>query len=99
MIETKETGGKIAIDFVDDDDLRRILNALNGRSFKSNLDNVVEQSHAELVNDFEAVYNQSPSISGATDYNDDGLSDEFPEDKSVRDDEDDEMYSVKNFTI
>lgn len=100
MIENKDKGGKISIDFVDDTDLRRILSALNGRSFKNNLDEVLEQSHAELVNDFEAVYNQSPSIAHATDYNGDGLSDEFPEDKVVQDDkDDDDMYSVKNFTI
>jgi ParB family transcriptional regulator, chromosome partitioning protein len=100
MIESKENGGKIAIDFVDDNDLRRILNTLSGQGFKKSVDEISEKSHEEMLSDFEAVYNQSPSITSATDYNGDGLSDEFPEDKAVRDDkDDDDMYSVKNFTI
>jgi len=100
MIENKDKGGKISIDFLDNADLRRILNALNGRSFKSSIDEIEEQSHAELVSDFESIYNQNPGIAQVTDYNSDGLSDELPEDKAVRDDKDDEeIYSVKNFTI
>lgn len=36
-IEAKEIGGKIQIDFFDDNDLRRILAVLNGRGFDNNL--------------------------------------------------------------
>jgi phage tail protein X len=100
MIESKEIGGKIAIDFIDDNDLRRILNTLSGQKIKNSIDEISEQSHEEMLSDFEAVYNQNPGIASATDYNGDGLSDELPEDKSVREDkDDDDMYSVKNFTI
>jgi ParB family chromosome partitioning protein len=98
MIETREYGGKIEIDYVDDQDLRRILTALAQKTFENNLSQTESQSHAEMVEDFESTYQQLDS-SNNTDYNDDGLSDEFPEDKKVSSEEDDEMYSVKNFSI
>jgi len=100
MIETREQGGKIEIDFIDDEDLRRILATLSGKNKINNLDKAIEESREQMVNDFEDNYKQELGVSNATDYNNDGLSDEFPEDKTVRDDkDDDDMYSVKNFTI
>jgi len=111
MIESREKGGKIEIDFIDDEDLRRILATLSAGNSLQAISNIEQQSQADLAKDFEAAYrlpeneessneNLNENLNSPTDYNGDGLSDEFPEDKTVSENKDDEdLYSVKNFTI
>lgn len=171
-IEAKEVGGKIQIDFFDDNDLRRILAVLNGRGFddnnnlgqanhrtnnlsnnqniqnqdslngatpliidpinNSNTESPIINSETEHVVSLDNV-NEIPNYSGNTendsdnynnlnnnisettetvsgsnltenlpnDYNNDLLTDDFPEDLQVSSDQDeeDDLYSVNNFNI
>jgi ParB family transcriptional regulator, chromosome partitioning protein len=87
-IEPKEIGGKIQIDFSDDEDLRRILSVLHAKVFIEN--DVLEKVP---THDFQAT--------NTLDYNQDGLQDEFPEDGVVSEKKDDEedLYAIKNFSL
>jgi ParB family transcriptional regulator, chromosome partitioning protein len=87
-IESKEVGGKIQIDFSDDEDLRRILSVLHSKVFIEN----------DILEKIPETENQTIN---PNDHNQDGLVDEFPEDQTVseKEDDEDELYAIKNFSL
>ena len=83
MIEKRENGGKITIDFFSQDDLKSILNLI-----KSNPNSNIESSENKLVED-EASPEEKAN-----------LDDRTPEEiKIAENTEDENLYSIKDFSI
>jgi hypothetical protein len=87
LIEKRENGGKITIDFFSDDDLKNILELIKNNQESSimevpNIDEQIEQ----------AVENLNPEILVE-------MEDRSPEEIKTAEDSEDDLYSIKNFSI
>jgi ParB family transcriptional regulator, chromosome partitioning protein len=88
QIERREQGGKIMIDFFNNDDLKGLLDIFQT--------NVIKDPNEALKN-FEAKH---PDASGIIAQSGEGAVDEAPiDDRSNEEKNDDQMYSVSNFSI
>lgn len=96
-IEKMDKGGKLTIDFFSADDLRTILNMMENGG-KAQNPNEMLNSHIDGINKINE--NTPISISGdlAQD-NESPIDDRSPEEKFKDDNTDDELYSVKDFSI
>ena len=96
-IERRENGGKILIDFFSADDLREILELISSNQKKSGtemLDRHIEANPIAPNNPDIPNYVRDPKLAEMTI---EDLDDRTPEQK--KDDENDEIYSIKNFSI
>ncbi len=99
-IEKRENGGKILIDFFSTDDLREILDLIkaNKKSPTEKLDKHIEANPIPPKNEFVPNYVRDPELATMTV---EDLDDRTPEQK--KEDEntnpEDEIYSIKNFSI
>ena len=103
-IEKKQNGGKIMIDFFSSDDLKHILELIKSNEPKSPtemMDRHIEKNPEPPKNDNIPNYVRDPKIAEMTVGDIKDLDDRTP--LEVKQDEktdvDDEMYSVKNFSI
>lgn len=98
-IEKRENGGKILIDFFSNDDLHGILELLKSNKTKSPtemLDKHIESNPVPPKNENIPEYVNDPTASNLTVEN---LDDRTPEEKKKDDNTEDEIYSIKNFSI
>ncbi len=101
-IERRENGGKILIDFFSADDLRGILDLIKTNKAKSPtelLDKHIESNPNPPRNEFIPNYVRDPSLAEMTVDDLDNLDDRTPEQKKEDDNSEDEIYSIKNFSI
>lgn len=93
-IERSEAGGKILIDFFSNEDLRMLLGVLETNKAK-NPNEMLERHHLAQVTQTKAAENaiapNTPSESAPL------LDDRSPQEKTA--DENEDLYSVKNFSI
>ena len=98
-IEKRENGGKILIDFFSVDDLRGILDLIKSNQKKSGtemLDRHIESNPVAPINTDIPNYVRDPSLAEMTI---EDLDDRTPEQKKESDNSEDEIYSIKNFSI
>lgn len=98
-IEKRENGGKILIDFFSNDDLHGILDLIKSNQKKSGnemLDRHIKSNPIAPINTDIPNYVRDPSIAEMTV---EDLDDRTPEQKKESDDTEDEIYSIKNFSI
>ncbi len=101
-IEKRENGGKILIDFFSPDDLRSILALLESNKPKSPtemLDKNIEQGMQPLVNENIPKYIQDSTATEITLEDMKGLDDRSKEEIKKEENSDEELYSIKNFSI
>lgn len=100
-IERSEAGGKILIDFFSNDDLRTLLQLMETNKAKNNPTEMLERHVAEVTKLETAVQDGNPQgvavpvIAGVSDAV--ALDDRSTQEKSA--DENEDLYSVKNFSI
>jgi hypothetical protein len=98
-IEKRENGGKILIDFFSNDDLHGILDLLKSNKVKSGtemMDKHIELNPEPPKNENIPEYVRDPSLAEMTVEN---LDDRTPEEKKQDDNTEEEIYSIKNFSI
>lgn len=98
-IEKRENGGKILIDFFTVDDLRGILDLIKSNQKKSGtemLDKHIQSNPIPPKNDDIPNYVRDPGLAEITIEN---LDDRTPEEKKESENSEDEIYSIKNFSI
>ncbi len=83
-IEKRENGGKILIDFFSNDDLQQILDLIKSNQRKTGTE-MLDKHIEEVAKSAEEVATE--------------LDDRTPEQKKEDENLDDEMYSIKNFSI
>jgi ParB family chromosome partitioning protein len=93
LIDKRENGGKITIDFFSDEDLKNILNLIKNNQIAS-----VVEAPKILVNEIlrpgaEIDTSVEPAIAEIV------LDDRAPEEIKVAEDSEDDLYSIKNFSI
>jgi ParB family transcriptional regulator, chromosome partitioning protein len=101
-IERRENGGKILIDFFSSDDLRDILDLIKSNKTKSPtelLDKHIETNPVPPKNEFIPEYVRDPKLAEMTVEDLNNLDDRTPEQKKEDDNSEDEIYSIKNFSI
>ncbi|MFA6415498.1 MAG: ParB/RepB/Spo0J family partition protein [Candidatus Paceibacterota bacterium] len=101
-IEKRENGGKILIDFFSADDLRDILTLLETNKAKSpteRLDKHIEKNPVPPKNEFIPNYVRDPGLADLTVEDLNGLDDRTPEQKNQDENSEEEIYSIKNFSI
>ncbi len=101
-IEKRENGGKILIDFFSVDDLRDILTLLETNKAKSpteRLDKHIEKNPIPPKNEFIPNYVRDPGLADLTVEDLNGLDDRTPEQKNQDENSEEEIYSIKNFSI
>ena len=101
-IEKRENGGKILIDFFSTDDLRGILDLLKSNKIKSPtemLDRHIEANPIPPVNEFIPKTVRDPHIAKMTVEDLKNLDDRTPEEVKTDENSEDEIYSIKNFSI
>lgn len=83
-IEKRENGGKILIDFFSTDDLKQILDLIKSNQKKDG-NEMLKKHIEEMEKSPEEILN---------------LDDRTPEDKKIEENSsDEELYSIKNFSI
>lgn len=104
-IEKRENGGKILIDFFSNDDLQQILDLIKSNQKKNGtemLDKHIESNPIPPKNEWIPDYVRDPSIAEMTVEDlknaEENLDDRTPEQKKT-DENDEELYSIKNFSI
>ncbi len=98
-IEKRENGGKILIDFFSNDDLQTILELLNKNKASSPtemLDKHIQANPVPPVNPNIPEYVQDSTASEITV---EDLDDRTPEEKKKDDNTEEDIYSIKNFSI
>ncbi len=98
-IEKRENGGKILIDFFSSDDLHGILELLKSNKAKSPtemLDRHIEANPIPPKNEFIPEYVRDPGLAEMTIEDIDGRT---PEEIKKEENTEDEIYSIKNFSI
>ena len=101
-IEKRENGGKILIDFFTNDDLRTILDLLKSNQSKSPtemMDRHIESNPVPPINENIPNYIRIPDIAEITIEDVNNLDDRTPEQVKNDDNTEDEIYSIKNFSI
>jgi hypothetical protein len=101
-IEKRENGGKILIDFFSNDDLREILLLLETNKAKSpteRLDKHIAENPIPPKNEFIPNYVRDPDLADLTIENLNSLDDRTPEQKSQDENSEEEIYSIKNFSV
>jgi len=99
-IEKRLNGGKIMIDFFSDQDLQEILELLKTNKAKSpteKLDKHIEANPIPPKNEFTPNYVRDEKLAEMTVEDLHNLDDRTPEQK--KEDDDDEIYSIKNFSV
>ena len=99
-IEKRLNGGKIMIDFFSEEDLREILELLKTNKAKSpteKLDKHIEANPIPPKNEFTPNYVRDEKLAEMTVEDLHNLDDRTPEQK--KEDDDDEIYSIKNFSV
>jgi ParB family chromosome partitioning protein len=91
-IELKEVGGKLMIDFFNNDDLRTIINMLNNNHVSNNsqeeqIKKINDATTLEVCEDLASVEENNLPL------------DDRSEEEKIADENSDDLYSVKNFTI
>ncbi|MFZ2621312.1 MAG: ParB/RepB/Spo0J family partition protein [Minisyncoccia bacterium] len=98
-IEKRENGGKILIDFFSNDDLHEILELIKSNKTKSSterLDKYIQTNPVPPKNEFIPNYVRDEKLAEMTV---EDLDDRTPEQKKVEENSDEEIYSIKNFSI
>ncbi len=107
-IEKRENGGKILIDFFSPEDLHAILDLIKGnkKSPTEMLDKHIEKNPEAPINENIPDYVRDPKIAEMTIGDLKGeiaepenLDDRTPEQKKEEENSDEELYSIKNFSI
>lgn len=101
-IERRENGGKILIDYFSNDDLHAILQLLKTNQPKSPtemMDRHIEANPVPPVNENIPDYVRDPKIAEMTIEDLHNLDDRTPEEIKKDDNTDEEIYSIKNFSI
>ncbi|MCX6701619.1 MAG: ParB/RepB/Spo0J family partition protein, partial [Candidatus Zambryskibacteria bacterium] len=101
-IEKRENGGKILIDFFSNDDLREILLLIETNKIKSpteRLDRHISENPIPPKNEFIPDYVRDPSIAEMTIEDLKNLDDRTPEQKREDENSEEEIYSIKNFSV
>lgn len=111
-IEPKDVGGRIRIDYLDDDELRKIMAALNENKdeedniTKEDLVNGIVNSRGEIGHEYEKEIdnNQIEELSEPDEISNEPVEKDTPDysgesEEPESEDEDDDVYSVKNFSI
>lgn len=101
-IEKRENGGKITIDFFSPDDLRMILDLLKDNKAKSPtemLDRHIEKNPEPPKNENIPEYINDPKIAELTIEDIKNLDDRTPEEIKKDENSEDDLYSVKNFSV
>jgi ParB family chromosome partitioning protein len=101
-IEKRENGGKILIDFFSKDDLREILELIKTNKIKSpteRLDKHIEANPIPPTNEFIPKYVNDPKIAEMTIEDVNNLDDRTPQEVKHDDNTEEEIYSIKNFSI
>jgi len=99
-IEKRLNGGKIMIDFFSEEDLREILELLKTNKAKSpteRLDKHIEANPIPPKNEFTPNYVRDEKLAEMTVEDLHNLDDRTPEQKN--EDDNDEIYSIKNFSV
>ena len=99
-IEKRLNGGKIMIDFFSEEDLREILELLKTNKAKSpteRLDKHLEANPIPPKNEFTPNYVRDEKLAEMTVEDLHNLDDRTPEQKN--EDDNDEIYSIKNFSV
>jgi len=101
-IEKRENGGKILIDFFSADDLRGILDLMRSNKIKSPteiLEKHIENNPIPPVNPDAPNFIQDSSATTMTLDDVKSLDDRTPEEIKMNENSEDEIYSIKNFSI
>jgi len=101
-IEKRENGGKILIDFFSVDDLKDILELLKTNKAKSPtemLDRHIEKNPVPPKNEFTPEYVRDEKLAEMTIEDLNNLDDRTPEEKKEGENSEEEIYSIKNFSI
>lgn len=101
-IEKRENGGKILIDYFSNEDLRSILELLKSNQTKSPtalLDKHIEANPVPPKNNHIPEYVRDPKIAEMTVDDVKNLDDRTPEEIKKDDNTEEEIYSIKNFSI
>ena len=99
-IEKRLNGGKIMIDFFSEEDLREILELLKTNKAKSpteKLDKHIEANPIPPKNEFTPNYVRDEKLAEMTVEDLHNLDDRTPEQR--KEDDNDEIYSIKNFSV
>lgn len=102
QIEKKDNRGKITIDFFSNDDLRSILNIIEGTNIKSPTN--LLQNYEDRVSSTAGV-ESSNNVTMLTEelinevLKEAGQNSDKNEEKKEEEDQDDDLYSIKNFSI
>lgn len=97
-IERKDQGGKLTIDFFNDEDLRTILTLINHNKTKNPNENLEKHIEAATVAESSAVSSDSSLPIVGADVQTSLADPILPEAPKLPEDSDD-MYSVKNFSL
>ncbi len=98
-IEKRENGGKILIDFFSTADLHSILDLIKSNKIKSPtelLDKHIEANPVPPKNEFIPTYVRDETLADMTVAD---LDDRTPQEKKQEENTEDEIYSIKNFSI
>lgn len=100
-IEKRENGGKILIDFFSPEDLHAILDLIKGnkKSPTEMLDKHIEKNPVPPKNDDIPDYVRDPKIAEMTIEDVKNLDDRTPEQKKEEENSEEDIYSIKNFSI
>ncbi len=101
-IEKRDNGGKILIDFFSTDDLRQILELIKTNKVKSPtemLDRHIETNPVPPINEFTPKYVNDPKLAEMTVEDIENLDDRTQEEVKKDENTEDELYSIKNFSI
>jgi ParB family transcriptional regulator, chromosome partitioning protein len=101
-IEKRQNGGKILIDYFSDDDLRDLVSMFKGGNAKSPtemLEKHLEKNPEMPTNEHIPKYVQDTTATEITLEDIKNLDDRSKEEKIESENSDEEMYSIKNFSI
>ncbi len=101
-IEKREHGGKILIDFFSNQDLHEILELIKSNKTKSpteKLDKHIENNPVPPKSEFIPNYVRDPKIAEMTVEDLKTLDDRTPEQKKIEENTEEDIYSIKNFSI
>lgn len=104
-IEKKDTGGQITIDFFSKDDLETILDSIHRGNQGVNMlkryeDTLVQDTHSEISsNDSNPTEQGLPEITENSEENNTALLDDRSKEEVRAEENDDDLYSMKNFSL
>lgn len=101
-IEKRENGGKILIDFFSPEDLQAILELIKGnkKSPTEMLEKHIEKNPVAPINEHIPAYVQdSTAVELSVEDMKASLDDRTPEEKKIEENTEEDIYSIKNFSI